>query len=122
MSRSVDQGDLGGCQALIADFYDALGGHHNIFAERQGARGPPSSSRLDIGVYAPTPAQLCFGSRSIEGALTGSAIDNEDTLAFSALENVRPMIETVPLEKAADAYGRMLRNEARFRMVLLTGQ
>jgi D-arabinose 1-dehydrogenase-like Zn-dependent alcohol dehydrogenase len=99
MSRSVDQGDLGGCQALIADFYDALGGHHEV-----------------------TPAQLCFGSRSIEGALTGSAIDNEDTLAFSALENVRPMIETVPLEKAADAYGRMLRNEARFRMVLLTGQ
>jgi D-arabinose 1-dehydrogenase-like Zn-dependent alcohol dehydrogenase len=68
------------------------------------------------------PAQLCFGSRSIEGALTGSAIDNEETLAFSALESIRPMIETVPLEKAADAYGRMLRNEARFRMVLLTGQ
>ena len=78
---------------------------------------PDGSDPIEV-----TPAQLCFGSRSIEGALTGSAIDNEDTLAFSALENVRPMIETVPLEKAADAYGRMLRNEARFRMVLLTGQ
>jgi propanol-preferring alcohol dehydrogenase len=78
---------------------------------------PSGSDPIEV-----TPAKLCFGSRSIEGALTGSAIDNEDALAFSALENIRPMIETVPLEKAADAYGRMLRNEARFRMVLLTGQ
>jgi D-arabinose 1-dehydrogenase-like Zn-dependent alcohol dehydrogenase len=69
-----------------------------------------------------TPSELVFGSKSVEGALTGSAIDNEDTLAFSVLENVRPMIETVPLERAEEAYGRMLRNEARFRMVLVTGQ
>jgi D-arabinose 1-dehydrogenase-like Zn-dependent alcohol dehydrogenase len=68
------------------------------------------------------PAQLVFGSRSIEGALTGSAIDNEDTLAFSVLQDVRPKIETMPLEAAAEAYGKMLRNEARFRMVLLTAQ
>jgi D-arabinose 1-dehydrogenase-like Zn-dependent alcohol dehydrogenase len=68
------------------------------------------------------PAQLLFGSRTIEGALTGSAIDNEDTLAFSMLEGIRAMIETVPLEQAAGAYGRMLRNEARFRIVLSTGQ
>jgi D-arabinose 1-dehydrogenase-like Zn-dependent alcohol dehydrogenase len=66
-----------------------------------------------------SPFQLLFGSRSIEGALTGSAIDNEDTLAFSVLENVRALIETVPLEQAADAYGKMMRNEARFRMVLV---
>jgi D-arabinose 1-dehydrogenase-like Zn-dependent alcohol dehydrogenase len=66
-----------------------------------------------------SPVQLLFGSRSIEGALTGSAIDNEDTLAFSVLENVRALIETVPLEQAADAYGKMMRNEARFRMVLV---
>jgi alcohol dehydrogenase, propanol-preferring len=67
------------------------------------------------------PSQLLFGSRSIEGALTGSAIDNEDTLAFSVLEGVRPTIETLPLESAAEAYAKMLRNEARFRIVLLTG-
>jgi D-arabinose 1-dehydrogenase-like Zn-dependent alcohol dehydrogenase len=67
---------------------------------------PAGSDPIEV-----TPAQLCFGSRSIEGALTGSAINNEDTLAFSVLENIRPMIETVPLEKAAEAYGRMLRNE-----------
>jgi D-arabinose 1-dehydrogenase-like Zn-dependent alcohol dehydrogenase len=61
---------------------------------------------------------LVFGGRSIYGALTGTAIDSEDTLAFSVLENIRPMIETVPLEQAADAYARMMQGKARFRMVL----
>ena len=68
------------------------------------------------------PFQLVFGSRSVDGALTGSAIDNEDTLAFGALQKVRPKIETMPLEAAAEAFGKMLRNEARFRMVLLTAK
>jgi propanol-preferring alcohol dehydrogenase len=63
-----------------------------------------------------------FGGRSIYGTLTGTAIDNEDTLAFSVLENIRPMIETVPLEQAAEAYARMMQGKARFRMVLTTGQ
>ena len=61
---------------------------------------------------------LVFGGRSIYGSLTGTAIDNEDTLAFSVLENIRPMIETLPLEQAADAYTRMMQGKARFRMVL----
>jgi len=61
---------------------------------------------------------LVFGGRSIYGSLTGTAIDNEDTLAFSVLENIRPMIETIPLEQAADAYARMMQGKARFRMVL----
>jgi propanol-preferring alcohol dehydrogenase len=63
---------------------------------------------------------LVFGGRSVYGSLTGTAIDQEDTLAFSALENIRPMIETVPLEQAADAYARMMQGKARFRMVLVT--
>jgi propanol-preferring alcohol dehydrogenase len=63
---------------------------------------------------------LVFGARSIYGTLTGTAIETEDTLAFSVLENIRPMIETVPLEQAADAYARMMQGKARFRMVLLT--
>ena len=63
---------------------------------------------------------LVFGGRSIHGSLTGTPIDGEDTLAFSVLENVRPTIETVPLEQAADAYARMLEGKARFRMVLVT--
>jgi D-arabinose 1-dehydrogenase-like Zn-dependent alcohol dehydrogenase len=62
---------------------------------------------------------LVFGGRSIYGSLAGTAIETEDALAFSVLENIRPMIETAPLEKAADAYVRMMQGKARFRMVLL---
>jgi D-arabinose 1-dehydrogenase-like Zn-dependent alcohol dehydrogenase len=61
---------------------------------------------------------LVFRGRSIYGSPAGTAIDTEDALAFSVLENVRPMIETRPLEQAADAYARMMEGKARFRMVL----
>jgi propanol-preferring alcohol dehydrogenase len=63
---------------------------------------------------------LVFGGRSIHGSLAGTAIETEDTLAFSVLENIRPMIETAPLEQAADAYARMMQGKVRFRMVLVT--
>jgi alcohol dehydrogenase, propanol-preferring len=61
---------------------------------------------------------LVFGGRSIYRALTGTPIVNEDNLAFSVLANIRPMVETVPLEQAAAAYARMMQGKARFRMVL----
>ena len=61
-------------------------------------------------------------ARLIYRTLTGTAIDIEDMLAFSVLENVRPMIERVPLAQAADAYAGMMAGKARFRMVLVTGQ
>jgi D-arabinose 1-dehydrogenase-like Zn-dependent alcohol dehydrogenase len=61
---------------------------------------------------------LVFGGRSIYGSLAGTAIETEDALAFSVLEKIRPMIETRPLEQAADAYARMMEGKARFRMVL----
>src|SRR5260221_512343 len=64
--------------------------------------------------------RLVFGGRSIYGSLAGTAIDTEDALAFRVLENIRPMIETLPLEQAADAYARMMQGKARFRMVLVT--
>jgi D-arabinose 1-dehydrogenase-like Zn-dependent alcohol dehydrogenase len=54
---------------------------------------------------------LVFGERAIYGSLTGTPIDNEDTLAFSVLENIRPRIKTVPLEQAADAYARMMQGK-----------
>jgi propanol-preferring alcohol dehydrogenase len=65
---------------------------------------------------------LVFGERSIVGTLTGHSIEGEDTLAFSALQGIRAMIETFPLAKAQEAYRRMMNNEARFRVVLVTGQ
>jgi len=64
---------------------------------------------------------LIGGSRSIVGHASGASIDSQDTLAFSALSGVRPTIETMPLERAAEAFDKMMRNEARFRMVLTTG-
>jgi alcohol dehydrogenase/propanol-preferring alcohol dehydrogenase len=52
---------------------------------------------------------------------SGSSIDSEDTMRFSAMTGVRPMTETFPLEKAAEAYDRMMSNKARFRVVITTG-
>jgi len=69
-----------------------------------------------------SPMLLLFGSRGIEGTLTGSSFDSEETLTFSLLHKVKPMIETVPLEQAAEGYQRMLSNKARFRMVIVMGQ
>jgi D-arabinose 1-dehydrogenase-like Zn-dependent alcohol dehydrogenase len=68
-----------------------------------------------------SPFLLIFGRRAIQGWPSGTSIDSEDTLGFSALVNVRPMIETMPLERAVEAYDRMMTGEARFRMVLTTG-
>jgi propanol-preferring alcohol dehydrogenase len=61
---------------------------------------------------------LIFGGRSVVGSLTGRAIETQDTLDFSVLTDVRPMIETLPLAKAEEAYKRMMDGKARFRMVL----
>ena len=65
-----------------------------------------------------TPVQLISGSRTIQGWASGTPADAEDTLRFSELTGVRPMIETYPLEKAAEAYARMMSGNAQFRVVL----
>ena len=65
-----------------------------------------------------TPAQLIFGSHTIQGWASGIPTDSEDTLHFAELTGVRPMIEKYPLEKAAEAYARMLSGNAQFRVVL----
>ncbi len=56
--------------------------------------------------------------RSIQGWPSGTAKDSEDTLQFSGLTGVRPMIERYPLGKAADAYDQMISGRVRFRVVL----
>src|SRR5215467_7709722 len=65
-----------------------------------------------------SPAQLIFGVHSIQGWAAGTPTDSEDTLRFAELSGVRPMIETYPLEKAAEAYARMMSGNAQFRVVL----
>ena len=69
-----------------------------------------------------SPLQLLSGRRSVKGWYSGTAMDSQDTLAFSVLSGVRSMNEVYPLEKVAEAYERMMSGKARFRVVLTTGQ
>jgi D-arabinose 1-dehydrogenase-like Zn-dependent alcohol dehydrogenase len=64
---------------------------------------------------------LIPANKSIAGHASGTSGDSEDTLDFSVLTGVRPVIETRPLEQVAEAYERMSSGQARFRMVLNTG-
>ena len=66
-----------------------------------------------------SPLLLIGARRSLAGWPSGTAIDSEDTLKFSVLSDVRPMVETFPLAKAADAYQHMMSGKARFRVVLI---
>jgi D-arabinose 1-dehydrogenase-like Zn-dependent alcohol dehydrogenase len=76
---------------------------------------PPNPLSVPAGL-------LVFGQRSVKGWYSGNAVDSQDTLAFSVLSGVRSMNETFPLERAVEAYDRMMSGKARFRVVLTTGQ
>ena len=67
-----------------------------------------------------TTGSLVFGGRSIEGSLTGTPSENEENLTFALRNDVRPMVERVSLEQAAQAYARMMSGAARFRISLRT--
>jgi D-arabinose 1-dehydrogenase-like Zn-dependent alcohol dehydrogenase len=110
---------MGGARAILATGTsgDAMG---------RLVAGLATRGKLIVVGGAEDPIQLnaiplIFGGRSVHGSLTGTPIDSEDTLAFSVLESIRPMVETAPLEQAADAYARMMQGKARFRMVLVAG-
>jgi len=107
---------LGGARVILAtapsakamsELIDGLGPHGSLLVV--GA---------DFDPIEVTPAQLIFGSRTIQGWASGTPTDSEDTLRFAELAGVRPMIETYPLEKAGEAYARMLSGDAQFRVVL----
>ncbi|MGE5261268.1 MAG: alcohol dehydrogenase, partial [Actinomycetota bacterium] len=66
-----------------------------------------------------TPLQLINGTKQVAGWPSGVAADSEDTLRFSALQGIKPMIETYPLDKAQEGYDRMMSSKARFRVVLV---
>ncbi len=65
-----------------------------------------------------SPLQLLMHRKSIAGWPSGTAIDSEDTLKFSALTGTKPMIEEFPLSEVKKAYDRMINNKSRFRVVL----
>jgi D-arabinose 1-dehydrogenase-like Zn-dependent alcohol dehydrogenase len=111
---------LGGAKVILA-----TGSDSKSMSDLIGGLGPRGRMIVAGAGGSPievSPMHLLFGSRGIEGTMTGSAIDNEDTLAFSVLHGIKAMIETVSLEKAAEGYQRMLGNRARFRIVIVMGQ
>lgn len=85
----------------------------------------PNGKLMIVGAsmepLAVSPMQVIGGRRSVQGWASGTAKDSEDTMQFSALSGVRPMIEKYPLVKAADAYEQMISGRARFRVVLTMG-
>jgi D-arabinose 1-dehydrogenase-like Zn-dependent alcohol dehydrogenase len=64
---------------------------------------------------------LILGKRTIKGWSAGTPTDSEDTLRFAEAAGIRPMIEKYPLEKAADAYARMMSGKAQYWVVLTIG-
>ena len=110
--------ELGGAQVIVATA--ASGASMTPLIDGLGLRG-----RLIVVGAATDPIEvstgsLIFGGRSIHGSLTGTPSENEENLAFSLANDVRPMVEIVPLEEAGTAYERMMSGAARFRMVLTT--
>jgi D-arabinose 1-dehydrogenase-like Zn-dependent alcohol dehydrogenase len=107
---------LGGARAVLATVTNAKAMASVI--DGLAVRGRLIVAGVDAEPIQVSPLQLIGASRSIVGHAAGASIDSQDTLAFSALSGVRPMIETMPLARAAEAYARMMRGDARFRMVL----
>jgi D-arabinose 1-dehydrogenase-like Zn-dependent alcohol dehydrogenase len=84
----------------------------------------PNGTLLIVGAAESlevSPLFLLMGNRSVKGWYSGTSIDSQDTLAFSQRTGVRPMTEVYPLERAREAYERMMSGKARFRVVLTIG-
>jgi D-arabinose 1-dehydrogenase-like Zn-dependent alcohol dehydrogenase len=107
---------MGGAQVVLATAPSS-----KAMSELIDGLGPNGKLMVIGATFDPievTPAQLITGSRTIQGWSSGTAADSEDTLRFAELSDVRPMVETYPLEKAGEAYARMLSGKAQFRVVL----
>jgi D-arabinose 1-dehydrogenase-like Zn-dependent alcohol dehydrogenase len=117
----------------VAEALQALGGARVILATVTSGKamsatvgGLGLNGKLIIVGLSEEPvevpiAQFIMGRNSVQGWPSGTSADSQDTLAFSALTGVKPMIEEFPLARAAEAYDRMMSGAARFRVVLKTG-
>src|SRR6516164_2684226 len=107
---------LGGAQAILSTAPNS-----KAMSELIDGLGPTGNFMV-VGIssdpIAVTPLQLIIGERAIRGSAVGTPTDSEDTMNFAELTGVRPMIETYPLEKAEEAYARMMSGKAEFRVVL----
>jgi len=107
---------MGGAQVILATAPSS-----KAMSELIDGLGPNGKLMVIGATFDPievTPVQLISGSKTIQGWAAGTPADSEDTLRFAELSGVRPMIETYPLEKAAEAYARMMSGNAQFRVVL----
>ena len=107
---------LGGAKVILATAPSS-----KAMSELIDGLGPNGKLMVIGATFDPievTPIQLISGRRTIQGWASGTPTDSEDTLRFAELTGVRPMIETYPLEKAAEAYARMMSGNAQFRVVL----
>ena len=113
-----------------AEALQKMGGAHVVLATAPDSKSMsalvnglgPNGTLIVVGAGMESlnvsPLQLIGGSKSIRGWASGTARDSQDTLEFSVVSGVRPMIERYPLDKAADAYQQMISGKARFRVVL----
>ncbi|MEY9844286.1 alcohol dehydrogenase catalytic domain-containing protein [Streptacidiphilus sp. MAP5-3] len=114
----------------VAEALQALGGARAVLAtatssaaiaaamDGLGPRGELIVVGVDTEPLGITPVQLVLHGKVVRGHPSGTAQDVEDTMRFSALHGIRPMVELMPLDQAQAAYDRMLSGAARFRMVL----
>jgi len=110
---------LGGAKVVIATVTNG-----DAMAAVLGGLGP-SGTLIVIGAagsLSVDPILLITGQRSVKGWYSGTSIDSQDTLKFSALNAVHSMNEVFPLDRAPEAYDRMMSGKARFRVVLDIGE
>jgi D-arabinose 1-dehydrogenase-like Zn-dependent alcohol dehydrogenase len=106
---------MGGAKAILATVTDS-----KAMQAISGGRGP-NGVMMVIGAVGPLTADsfdLLGKHASVKGWYSGIARDSEDTLDFSQRNNVASLNEIYPLEKAQEAYDRMMSRKARFRIVL----
>ena len=107
---------LGGARVILATAPD--GKAMGSLIDGLGVDGKLVAIGVSFDPFSVASAQLLSARKSIMGWPAGTAKDSEDTLRFAAANGVRPMIETFPLEQAADAYQSMMTGKVRFRSVL----
>jgi D-arabinose 1-dehydrogenase-like Zn-dependent alcohol dehydrogenase len=110
---------LGGARVILATVTNG-----EAMSAAVGGLGPNGTFMVlgAAGSFPVSPLFLLSGRRSVKGWYSGTSIDSQDTLSFSVLSGVRSMNEVFPLERANEAYERMMSGKARFRVVLTTGQ
>ncbi len=106
---------MGGAKAIIATVTDAA-----AMASVVGGLGPNGTLMVigAVGALDVDSMHLLMNRAAVKGWYSGTSIDSEDTLNFSALEGVASVNEVYPLEQAQAAYDRMMSGKARFRVVL----